>query len=306
MTTMADTLSDKLKADGYLITPPPENTRGDHLWVTKGSDCVAVLVKEHKAKVSVPTVQVFQEYLGLDAAKRYTRGGWLISASGFFNTALTHVKTEEPANLRLGTFSSGILKWDYGGIGSPSPPPPPPIKAKLRYFGIFTCKGGVGKTTVAAAPGRRICAMGFDVVLVDLDPDKNLRKLFRGIRRTKTATHRCTCRRKGGGTGRRSRSSTTTSGTRGITRTSRSSSATALRPLGEPEGAGKQVRLLHHPDHPESARCGEEGRCDHPHVRAHSCDESESRDVRPDQRLRRNTGRGEKERSSADFVEEGA
>ena len=181
MTTMADTLSDKLKADGYLITPPPDNTRGCTFEATKGSDCVAVLVKEHKAKVSVPTVQVFQEYLGLDAAKRYTRGGWLISASGFFNTALTHVKTEEPANLRLGTFSSGILNWDYGGSCDPASPAPSTAADQRRNCGTSGyshARGVWGRRQWQRHLAGAFALMGFDVVLVDLDPDKNLRKLF--------------------------------------------------------------------------------------------------------------------------------
>ena len=48
----------------------------------------------------------------------------------------------------------------------------------MRYFGIFTCKGGVGKTTVAAHLAGAFALQGYDVILLDLDPDKNLRKLF--------------------------------------------------------------------------------------------------------------------------------
>jgi chromosome partitioning protein len=72
------------------------------------------------------------------------------------------------------------LNWDYPDDpnGGPRPPKPDPRKAKLRYFGVFTCKGGVGKTTVSAHLAGAFALMGFDVILVDLDPDKNLRKLF--------------------------------------------------------------------------------------------------------------------------------
>src|ERR1700730_7854281 len=112
MTTMVDTLTAKLEADGYQVTTS-DQPKGYTFEVMKGGDCVAVLVKEHKAKVSVPTVQQFQDYLGLDVAKRFTKGGWLVSASGFFNTAHTHVTTEAPGNLRLGTFSGGVLNWAY-------------------------------------------------------------------------------------------------------------------------------------------------------------------------------------------------
>jgi chromosome partitioning protein len=187
MTTMVDALKGKLQAEGYQITSAPDSTAGYTFEVLKGRVCVAVLAKEHKAKVNIAHVQKFQEYLSLDAARRFS-GGWLISASGFYNPALTHARAEEPKNLCLGTFSDGSLRWDYPASDPPptdvrrpdtiDDPVPPPSKPKLRYFGVFTCKGGVGKTTVAAHLAGAFALMGFDVILVDLDPDKNLRKLF--------------------------------------------------------------------------------------------------------------------------------
>lgn len=177
MTPMADALADELKAGGYKVTAPSENTKGYTFEACKGADLVAVLVKEHRAPANLAHVAQFQEYLTLDAARRFT-GGWVVSASGFSNPAKTSVRAEEPRNLRLGTFSGGVLNWDYPVGITPPPPEPPQAKARLRYFGVFTCKGGVGKTTVSAHLAGAFALMGFDVVLVDLDPDKNLRKLF--------------------------------------------------------------------------------------------------------------------------------
>jgi chromosome partitioning protein len=183
---MLNALADKLRADDYQIITPTPDTTGYTFEARRGKECVAVLVKEHKAKVNVAHIEKFQDYLSLDVATKFT-AGWMISASGFSNPALTHVKTEEPGTLRLGTFSDGTLEWDYpsnlknpdssgaqrNGSNSKSV-----AKPRLRYFGVFTCKGGVGKTTIAAHLAGAFALMGFDVVLVDLDPDKNLRKLF--------------------------------------------------------------------------------------------------------------------------------
>ncbi len=180
MTTMENALAKKLEADGYTITLCPANTTGYNFEAVRGRECVAVLVKEHKAKANLPHVDQFQDYLTLEVAKRFT-SGWLISASGFYNTALTHATMERPDNLRLGTFSDGTLTWAYAPGLDASPgltSPELPQKAKLRYFGVFTCKGGVGKTTVAAHLAGAFALLGFNVILVDLDPDKNLRKLF--------------------------------------------------------------------------------------------------------------------------------
>jgi len=183
MTTMADELKAKLQADGYQISPPPDGTTGFTFQARKGSVSVAVLTKEFKTKVNIAHVQKFQEYLALDVAKQFTGGGWLISTNGFYNPALTHVR-EEPGNLRLGTFSDESLSWDYPEEpgttqkGDWRKEAAQVQKPKLRYFGVFTCKGGVGKTTVAAHLAGAFALMGFEVILLDLDPDKNLRKLF--------------------------------------------------------------------------------------------------------------------------------
>jgi chromosome partitioning protein len=182
MMTMADALKAKLQGEGYQIGPPPDSTPGYTFEVRKDGECVAVLTKEYKNKVNIAHVQQFQEYLGLEVAKRFTRG-WLISTNGFFKPALTHVR-EEPGNLRLGTFSDGSLSWDYpeepgtAQKGDRRKEVVQPQKPKRRYFGVFTCKGGVGKTTVAAHLAGAFALMGFDVILLDLDPDRNLRKLF--------------------------------------------------------------------------------------------------------------------------------
>jgi Mrp family chromosome partitioning ATPase len=50
--------------------------------------------------------------------------------------------------------------------------------AEPLYIGVFTAKGGVGKTTIAAHLAGAFALMGQSVVLLDLDPDRNLRKLF--------------------------------------------------------------------------------------------------------------------------------
>ena len=111
--------------------------------------------------------------------------GWLISTSGFSKPALTHIRTERPSNLRLGTSTPYGIRWDYDPLGeeeleadeifglSNAEAQQPPT-----YIGVFTCKGGVGKTTVAAHLAGAFALQGYDVILVDLDPDKNLRKLF--------------------------------------------------------------------------------------------------------------------------------
>jgi anion-transporting ArsA/GET3 family ATPase len=51
------------------------------------------------------------------------------------------------------------------------------ILAKLQLI-VVTGKGGVGKSTVTAALGRRLSARGRRVLLVEVDPRENLHQLF--------------------------------------------------------------------------------------------------------------------------------
>ena len=163
------------KQKGYEVVMPPANTKGYDIELRKGNECIAVQVKNHNMKCSVAQVLKFQNYLELPIASKFT-SGWFISASGFSKPAITHVESELPKNFHLGSYSSDDIVWHYPQVDNPKPFPPE--SEKLKYIGVFTCKGGVGKTTTAAHLAGAFALMGYDVILVDLDPDKNLRKLF--------------------------------------------------------------------------------------------------------------------------------
>jgi chromosome partitioning protein len=174
----------KFKESGYKVIMPPANTQGYDIELHKDDECIAVQVKNHKAKCNVAQIEKFQGFLELPLAAKFT-SGWFISGSGYSKPAFTHVITEQPTNLRLGTvLDNGRVHWDYGldeGTIMPSIPPEKQIplsSTKIKYIGVFTCKGGVGKTTVSAHLAGAFALMGYDVILLDLDPDRNLRKLF--------------------------------------------------------------------------------------------------------------------------------
>ena len=167
------------KKSGYEVIMPPANTKGYDIELRKNQECIAVQVKNHKAKCNVAQIEKFQNFLELPLASKFTTG-WFISASGYSKPALTHVEIEQPANLRLGTFleDDGVC-WNYPEEQSRQQQLPEEIEeTTIKYVGVFTCKGGVGKTTVAAHLAGAFALMGYDVILLDLDPDRNLRKLF--------------------------------------------------------------------------------------------------------------------------------
>jgi chromosome partitioning protein len=164
---------------GYEVIMPPANMRGYDIELTKGQERIAVQVKNHRVRCNVAHIQRFQDFLELPLADRFTKG-WFISASGYSQPALTHIKSEQPQNLHLGTFpADGAILWDYPeSSDSGQQQSLRVINRRLKYFGVFTCKGGVGKTTVSAHLAGAFALMGYDVILLDLDPDRNLRKLF--------------------------------------------------------------------------------------------------------------------------------
>jgi chromosome partitioning protein len=162
---------------------PPYPTKGYDIELQRGDECIAVQVKNHKAKCNVAYIQKFLDFLELPLAEKFT-SGWFVSASGFYKSALAYVERELPNNFRLGTCSNGAVLWNYSEPQLEPPPEsktevkPPELTREIKYIGVFTSKGGVGKTTVAAHLAGAFAEMGHDVILLDLDPDRNLRKLF--------------------------------------------------------------------------------------------------------------------------------
>lgn len=168
---------------GYEVVMPPTNTRGYDIELRKNNSCIAVQVKNHKAKCNIAQIRKFQAFLELPLADKFDQG-WFISGSSFSKPALTNIEAEKPENLTLATFA-GIdqLSWIYRQDLPLTPTPADELEtlensSKTKYFGVFTCKGGVGKTTVAAHLAGAFALMGYDVILLDLDPDRNLKKLF--------------------------------------------------------------------------------------------------------------------------------
>ena len=172
---------------GYEVIMPPANQPGYDIEIKKGRERIAVQVKCYKARCPISALNKFIDFLDLPIASGFTTG-WFVTQSGLGKPSLTHVETERPSNLKLGTCTATRkgIKWNYDPDNTEpeeDEPVEPPIEEKesdnsVKYFGVFTCKGGVGKTTVAAHLAGAFALMGYDVILLDLDPDKNLRKLF--------------------------------------------------------------------------------------------------------------------------------
>jgi chromosome partitioning protein len=165
---------------GFDVIMPAANTQGYDIELKKGDKVSAVQVKKHKAKINIAQLEKFQNFLSTPLADRFNYGvfnyGVFVSESGYAKSVLTHIYAEKPSNLILYQYENDRLIRLYP---EPIEPPTPlPSTPPRKYFGVFTCKGGVGKTTTAAHLAGAFALMGHDVILLDLDPEKNLRKLF--------------------------------------------------------------------------------------------------------------------------------
>ncbi len=174
----AEYVSKMLATYRFSIHLPPDGNRTHTLEIERDGKRIAVLLKNHKARCNVAVVEKFLDFLDTPGAERFT-AGWIVSSSGFSKPAITHIESLQSKRLNLWTDVGKKLERTYPPMdNAPAEHPVNPGKARQKYFGIFTCKGGVGKTTIAAHLAGAFALMGYDVVLLDLDPEKNLRKLF--------------------------------------------------------------------------------------------------------------------------------
>jgi chromosome partitioning protein len=174
----AEIVAKMLARYGYTVSLPPEGSRSHTLEVEKEGRRFAVLLKNHKAKCNLAQIEKFLDFIDAPGSERFS-GGWFISASGFSKPAITHIESVQSKKLSLWIHIDNKLQRRYPTLETAiadTAPSKQPVRQK--YFGVFTCKGGVGKTTIAAHLAGAFALMGYDVVLLDLDPEKNLRKLF--------------------------------------------------------------------------------------------------------------------------------
>jgi chromosome partitioning protein len=160
--------------EGWEVFQPPLNAVGFDLEVVKNWESIAVQIKNHKAKVNLGQIERFRHFLESSKASHFA-GGFLVSASGFSQAAVTHILTDQTTRIRLGTYYDGQILW--AGEETNSELVNNEI-SELMYIGVFTCKGGVGKTTIAAHLAGAFALMGYEVILIDLDPEGNLKKLL--------------------------------------------------------------------------------------------------------------------------------
>ncbi|ACK64458.1 restriction endonuclease [Rippkaea orientalis PCC 8801] len=169
---------------GWTVETAKTNQPGYDLIVKRGNYTGAVQVKWLNNNVSTPQLLKFANFLDTQAAKKQFNCGFFITTKGFGGPARALIKSwGNDVRIGCGIATESDLQWERGfsqneeteeqvkEISSPN------NNHKKLYFGVFTCKGGVGKTTVAAHLAGALALQGFDIALVDLDPEENLLRL---------------------------------------------------------------------------------------------------------------------------------
>ncbi len=139
--------------------------------ISKPGAKMAVQVRNQKAKVHLGQAERFLDFLAQPNQKNFTEG-LFISTSGFTPSVYAYLREEKIANLKLAIMRDNRLIYDCENVDEVEE------REKTIYIGVFTCKGGVGKTTISAHLAGAFALNGYDVGLIDLDHQQNLRKIL--------------------------------------------------------------------------------------------------------------------------------
>jgi len=163
-----------MKRAGWEAKLMPRGQKGYDIEARRGKDTVAVQVKDYRVPVKVPQVEKFLDFMESPEAQKFTKG-FFVTSTKFSPQSLTYFAQRSEAKIKLAVISDGDIKWIDESFAM-SPPKPP--RKRLTYVGVFTCKGGVGKTTISAHLAGAFALSGYDVALVDMDPQRNLTTLL--------------------------------------------------------------------------------------------------------------------------------
>lgn len=160
-----------LRRDGWTAHSAPKSQKQYDIELIKPGAKIAAQVRNQRAKVHLGQVEKFLDFLAHANQKNFSEGV-LISTGGFTQSVYAHLREERITNLKLAILRDNRLVWDAEKFDAAKE------KDKTIYVGVFTCKGGVGKTTISAHLAGAFALNGYDTALIDLDRQQNLKKLL--------------------------------------------------------------------------------------------------------------------------------
>ncbi len=160
-----------LRREGWSAQISPKEQKNYHIELYKTNQKAAVQVRNQRAKVDLGQIEKFFRFLIEPNEKNFTEGIF-ISTAGFTPSVYAFLREENITNLKLAILRGSKLVWDCEKTDKTEE------RGEATYVGVFTCKGGVGKTTVSAHLAGAFALNGYDVALIDLDRQQNMRKLL--------------------------------------------------------------------------------------------------------------------------------
>jgi cellulose biosynthesis protein BcsQ len=157
---------------GFEITDPKTRKAQYDFCVSKNNVLAAVQVKWLKNNVTKPQINTFAGFLS-SAQGRQFKYGLLITSKGFSGPARALITSwGKDSRIFCGVARQNKFLWLHKDAQAP-------VRSEKKiYLGVFTSKGGVGKTTVAAHLAGAFALQGINVALIDIDPAQNLKKLI--------------------------------------------------------------------------------------------------------------------------------
>ena len=160
-----------LRREGWSAQVAANTHKNYDLELVKPGEKMVVKVRNQRAKVHLGQIEKFLDFLALPNAKNFNEG-LFISTSGFTSSVYAYLREENITHLRPVILRDDKLYWNAEDIDRQEE------RHKTTYIGVFTCKGGVGKTTISAHLAGAFALNGYDVALIDLDKQQNMRKLL--------------------------------------------------------------------------------------------------------------------------------
>ncbi len=160
-----------LRRNDWSVVSVGDVWKDYNLELYKYNQKVAVKILNQRTKIGIGQIESFINFLSQTDSNDFT-GGFVISTNGFTPSVYSYLREEKIENVKLATIQKTQLNWNG------EEPKAQRENKRPSYFGVFTCKGGVGKTTIAAHLSGALGINGYDVTLLDLDKQRNLQKLL--------------------------------------------------------------------------------------------------------------------------------
>lgn len=160
-----------LRREGWSAQITPKDVKEYDIEIFKPGAKSAAQIRNQRAKVHLGQIEKFLDFLAQPNTKSFSEG-LFISTSGFTPSVYAYLREEKITNLKLAIMRDHQLIFNCEKIDAAR------AREKTTYIGVFTCKGGVGKTTISAHLAGAFALNGYDVGLIDLDHQQNLRKIL--------------------------------------------------------------------------------------------------------------------------------